>query len=344
MKKPKLPSSAGIPKRPSVADGDHPIESTRYILETPAATSLYSTVDQWVRNRVPGGIVYGRPRRGKSKAVELLEEEFRQRFPGMPVVVLPAFDHDIPKEEAFLERLLSEAGHAFVTAGSLDAKIHRLAEFLAQSAEQSRQGRAVIIIDEAQTLGERHYKTLISIHNQLDRRRVNLIVILVGQHQLLDIRASYIAAEKHQIVGRFMIQVMEFHGIRNVAELESCLQGYDENSEYPVGSGWSFTRYYLTAWFDAGGRLKRLANDFWAVLVQERKNGKNQADKELTMQDLARSVEHFLRIADRSNEKTKQPMYDLTRSEDVREAFRKALADSGYLNALKLDWDSRDEG
>ena len=326
------------PNRPFVATGEHPIESTRYLLITPAVAALFAQVIQWVTNRVPGAVICGRPRRGKSKAIKLLIDELARVFPGMPVFSTPAFDRIVPNESAFLEKLLKEAGHSIVKRGDLEDKLMRLVEFLAQQADASGHGRVVLMIDEAQVLQERHYGWLIGLHNELDRLGVNLIVLLVGQHQLLQIRTGYITTEKHQIVGRFMVQVREFHGIRNADDVEACLIGYDKDSEYPVGSGWSFTRYSLPEWFDGGGRLSQLAQDFWSVISEVRKGGRAQADNQMPMQDFARTVEHFLRIASIVNPATFRPQYDLRLTEQVRAAVRAALVASGYVSALKLDW------
>lgn len=329
------------PVRPVVREGEHPIESTRYLLETPAISALFLQVIQWINNRIPGAMFFGWPRRGKTKALLLLIAEIARRFPGMPVVFLEEFARNLPNENEFMELLLKEAGHAVVERGDVGKKLERLVEFLALRADESGQHRVMLIFDEAQILQERHYVWLISVHNQLDRRGINLIVLLVGQHQLLKIRTRYIADEKHQIVGRFMVHVREFHGVRSADELKTCLHSYDEESQYPVGSGWSFTRFYLTDWFADGGRLSSLAQDFWSVICEVRKRGKLQADTDMPMQDCARTVEHFLRIAASVDEKTQRRRYDLALTNDVRAAFHEALQASGYVSALKLDWKGR---
>lgn len=329
------------PVRPVVREGEHPIESTRYLLETPAISALFLQVSQWINNRIPGAMFFGWPRRGKTKALLLLIAEIARRFPGMPVIFLEQFGRVLPNENAFMELLLKEAGHAVVERGDVEKKLERLVEFLALRADESGQHRVMLIFDEAQILQERHYVWLISVHNQLDRRGINLIVLLVGQHQLLQIRTRYISAEQHQIVGRFMVHIREFHGVRSADDLRACLHAYDAESEYPVGSGWSFTRFYLTEWFAEGGRLSALADDFWSVISEVRKRGKLQTDTDMPMQDCARTVEHFLRIAGRLDEKTQRRRYDLGLTNDVRAAFHEALAASGYLSALKLNWKAK---
>jgi len=41
-----------------------------------------------------------------------------------------------------------------------------------------------------------------------------------------------------------MVEELAFHGIRNAEDVATCLNGYDQTA-YPEGSQWSFTRYYM---------------------------------------------------------------------------------------------------
>jgi len=61
-------------------------------------------------------------------------------------------------------------------------------------------------------------------------------------------------AGKTQIVARLMVEELAFYGIRNAQDVATCLNGYDQTA-YPEGSQWSFTRFYLPQAFDAGYRL-----------------------------------------------------------------------------------------
>jgi hypothetical protein len=322
-----LESSTSV--RPNIAPGTHPVESTRYIIATPPINTLCKHIVHWVRLRIPGGIVYAPPRQGKTSALEVAECELITKFPKMPVINLPAWDYNIPSERTFLEDILTASGHALPRTGDSSAKRNRLIEWLCQLAEDSGQGRVVLMIDEAQNLHEKHYQWLMGIHNLLKRRHLNLIVLLVGQIELLAVRAGYIHTQKRQIVGRFMVHTVEFCGLKTLQDIQSCLRYYDCDACFPVDSGWSFTRYFLTGWYDKGGRLERLAYNFLKAFRQVQSTEKGEFDRQIPMQYFCRTAEYFLRNGSAC---------DLNNEAAVDQILLQAISDSGYLDVLLVTW------
>jgi hypothetical protein len=65
-----------------------------------------------------------------------------------------------------------------------------------------------------------------------------------------------------------MVEELAFYGIRNAEDVATCLNGYDQ-SAYPEGSRWSFTRFYIPQAFDAGYRLVNDAGALWQTCDQE---------------------------------------------------------------------------
>jgi hypothetical protein len=59
-------------ERPFVPKGSHPIETGRYLLATNQIIRLHDNLVRWIENRAPGGIIYGRPRLGKTRAIHAL--------------------------------------------------------------------------------------------------------------------------------------------------------------------------------------------------------------------------------------------------------------------------------
>jgi hypothetical protein len=80
--------------------------------------------------------------------------------------------------------------------------------------------------------------------------------------QLLAQKAGFRMQGDEQIVARFMIEQLQFHGIRDAAGAATCLAGYDK-TRYPGGSGPSFTGYFLPKAFGAGLRLEHSGADLW---------------------------------------------------------------------------------
>jgi hypothetical protein len=311
--------------RPRVVLGRHPIETTRYLLATPIIDDFYDAVCRWIDNRSPGGMIHGRPRFGKTRAISYLTQVLPERFgKKMPIISLPCRDYRAASERAFFEDLLRAAGHAFVKSGSASARRDRLREFLYEKVEASRQDRLILFIDEAQKLHEHQYKWLMDLHNELDQLNVSLVVLLVGQDELLHQYSAFTLANKAQIIGRFMVHQLAFRGLRTAEEIAVCLNGYDEDSEYPRKSGWSFTRYFYPAAFSDGWRLAHHANDLWQAFLIIREEQGIPGDMEIPMQYFCRTVEYVLR--------------HYGTLDDVRlpisiEIWKEAIDCSGYVDA-----------
>ena len=71
------------------------------------------------------------------------------------------------------------------------------------------------------------------------------------------------------VAARFMLTSAPFHGIRSLKELAFVLSAYDTGSEWPVGSGISFTAGLATAQWAQGFRMKNCASALWQALIDE---------------------------------------------------------------------------
>lgn len=322
------PLAPALDVPPKIAPGAHPIHSKRYVITTPQVEALCSEGVNLVENRSPGAVIWAPPRTGKSRALEILQLEFAEVFPGMPVMYLPAWDYTTPREGPFMEDLLKAAGHAIVKKGKPEDKRERLVELMADLAIDKGEGRIVLIVDEAQQLHEKHYKWLMGIHNLLAMHGVHMITLLVGQHQLVHQRTAFLRAEKENIVGRFMVQMFQFHGIQDQAQLAEALKAYDEE-EFPLGSGWSYSRYFAPTLFASGWRLSKMAAPLWAAFYEARSLAPpNKTPKEIQMQYFCRTVEYFL---------IHLHEIDASNKEAVQGLMKTAIAASRYLDVLVID-------
>jgi hypothetical protein len=96
-----------------------------------------------------------------------------------------------------------------------------------------------------------------------------------------------------QIVARFMIEQLQFHGIRNAAEAATCLAGYDK-TRYPEGSGPSFTGLFLPKGFGAGLRLEHSGADLWNAFVRAHAQAQLAGTPEIQMDYFTRATESLL--------------------------------------------------
>ena len=319
--------------RPAVEPGTHPIDTTRYLVSTPPIDLFLDAVCNWINNRVPGATVYGRPRYGKTRAIKFLSLMLAEKFgPHLPVITRSCRNYSQPREGVFFEDLLRAAGHSLCDKGTAAAKRHRLNEFLFEKIERSGQDRLILFLDEAQRLHEQHYNWLIDIHNELDGRNQVLIVILVGQEQLLHQFSAFQHTAKTQIIGRFMVHQLRFPGLASEKDMSFCLANYDVDSEYPPGSGFSFTRYYFPSAFESGLRLENYAPMAWQAFREIREESLLPIKREIPMQYLCRTVEYVLRKFGTLEEFPTQ----LTPAQ-----WKEAIKKSGYTDAERYVVESK---
>lgn len=311
--------------RPDVGRGSHPVETGRYCISTRAINELGDTMLKWIENRVPGGIITGRPRLGKTRAVQYLSRAIPQLLNDhIPLFTVTCNRYRIPSENTFYSDVLMDLGLDVPKGHSAGVKRDRICKHLISAAQDSNQRRVIVVLGDAQRLGKMSLEWLMDIHNQLDRHDVTRGAFLVGQPELVQKKKSLLAENMHQLVGRFMVFEHQFRGVQNADDVLDCLDCYDSGSEYPIGSGWSFTRYFFPTLFDKGFRLANYAEDLWNALEYLHREANLGPNIEIPMQYLTVTVQHVLTKLGEQGENVKS----LTIAD-----WKNAVRESGYILA-----------
>jgi hypothetical protein len=249
---------------------DHPLVRGQYGLFTPPISDFFATVCEWIESRVTGGYVYGVPRLGKSRAVQFwIEQLLSEKYHGLlPLFRLIYKEHDRFSEHEFLSDLLDASHHKYSASGSRRVKLDRLVKLYAARARNAGGNHIVLMIDEAQYMGDSGYRTLCNLQNQLDNQGYHLTVISVGSHELAYQHEVFIQSGDIHLMGRFMVRDAPFRGIRNVEELKFVFDGYDSQTEWPENSGVSYTKYFFPAAFENGFRIANCASTLWEIFVE----------------------------------------------------------------------------
>lgn len=308
-----------------ITPGTHPIEQGQYILPTLQIDRFMDKLVQVITDGAPGLMVYGRPRLGKTKATEFAVSYLSELLNSpIPVFVADSKSYKVPSAEKFYRDMLIDFKFAFEGKKDEITLRNQIVNLLHASAERSSRRRVVFIMDEAQKLTEWQYDCLIDIYNQLMRRNIRMTTITIGQEQLVSRRDFFLANSKLNIVGRFMPSEYKFHGVTNSEELEYLLQSYDE-SEFPINSGWHYTRYYFQNAFDSGRRLKEFASSLFTLFSDVRLEfGLSSSAFELPMEYLAFTVENALKLNGADGKNCEW----LT-----MEQWREAIERSGYIES-----------
>jgi transposase InsO family protein len=174
------------------------------------------------------------------------------------------------------------------------AKRIRLINKIKEACGRNGSGVVALFCDEAQRYDENEYEWLRDVHDHLDRLQIRLFTFLVGQQELLAVKTAFQRARKTQIVARLMVEELAFHGVRDAVETATCLAGYDQTS-FPRGSDWSFTRFYVPQAVAEGYKLADDAAVLWDAFDQLHHKQGLPVDLEIPMESFTRVVEIVLK-------------------------------------------------
>ncbi|WP_255423106.1 ATP-binding protein [Undibacterium sp. LX40W] len=264
---------------------------------------MINQIGDWIDQQRPGGYIHGASRLGKSRCIQwFLMQVLVEKFGSLlPLIIWNRRAESQSSESFFWHQLLMASNFEFLDPLKPLRKSEAI--FLCKNrfisiAKNANRNYVILLIDEAQDLTLREWKWLVGLQNALDYEGFLLSVFSVGTHQL-GYQHEYLASTGNaHVAARFMAAHARFHGIQTVGELEYVLNGYDEDSEWPAGSGISFLKYFSPRDFDADRRLANRAGLFWKALLELSPKKRN----EFPMQHIARTIEAALfRLANGGN-------------------------------------------
>lgn len=249
----------------------HPLLLQKYAVFTPPIDELVSNIANWIDQQVTGAYIYGPSRYGKTTAVRhylplMLNEKFGHEIP-LVIWSRPLFDK-VPSESRFWREILRVLNYELSGArGATDVYKDQVVSSLLAEAVRTNVNYVVIIVDEAQGISDAELKWFLALQNDLAIDSVRMSLFLIGAHQMGYIFSSLAMTENRHLAARFLTANAPFHGIRDVREIEFALQGYDEDSEWPIGSGTTYTAYFAPEAYASGFRLADSAPVVWEAMV-----------------------------------------------------------------------------
>jgi hypothetical protein len=275
----------------------HPLVTGNYRIATPAIQAFYDLVVRCLHYRIMGALIHGPSRIGKTRAIEYVRLLLARNYPRMTSYHAQCEHKPRHAEGPFFANLLEAVGDPDPNAGSNPSKRMRLSLRIREAAARAGSGTVLLFCDEAQRYNDNEYEWLRDVHDALDRQQIKLFTFLVGQQELLAQKTGMQIAGKTQIVARLMVDELPFHGIRDVEDVATCLDGYDQTA-YPEGSAWSFTRFYIPKAFDNGYRLVSDADVLWHSFEAAHHKASLPGALEIPMESFARAVEIMLKESD----------------------------------------------
>lgn len=277
---------------------DHPVKNSSFIMHTPMFDRAYSIVKDRVATGRTGTYFFGFPRLGKSSCAEEIQEILGQDFPTVYTALISMWGAMRPSDTHLFKLILMKQKH--ILAKRLDA--HLLLSNLVTDIKMnvaSRGGNQFVFMpDEFHLLNHQDFQQLLSLHNELGSAGIKMTTIAFAQPEILNVVTSLQATHKAQLIARFLSEPVKFEGCSGVAELKIILTLYDKESEFPDGSGVSYTQYFYPMAFKNGFRLAHFAELIWKYLAKVFRAHETYG---IPMEHLCLTIQHLL-VANRKSD------------------------------------------
>lgn len=245
---------------------EHPIKNREYLLPTPMLRAAYDAIKDRVWARGTGLVFMAPPRSGKTRCAIATMQQICDDFPNATVCLLTARRASRGAAGHIYKLILRALGHVTGARTNEDLLFENLITDIRVQANTKGGRQFILFIDELQLLNNTDLEQLFCLHNALDLHKVRMTTVSFAQPEIVQRRTALMASNDRQIIARFLAEMRSFHTCLSSAELFVILEGYDEKSEYPEGSGWSYTRFFLPLAFAAGFRLSAHSQLIWKYL------------------------------------------------------------------------------
>lgn len=246
----------------------HPVLEREYTLPTPMMQRTYSIIRERVWSRRTGVVFYASPRMGKTRCAIAVKELICEEFPRIYVTLLSARRSSRPTDSHMFRLILEAEKHALSGRTNADVLFDNAKSDIRVKISSTGGVQYVLLIDEMQLLNDTDLQQLVSFHNGLELANIKMTTISFAQPEILHRRSALMTSNDRQIIARFLSEPLPFEGCSSLTEFELLLQTIDEASEYPEGSGWSYTRFFFPLAFREGFRLKDYASPIWRSITQ----------------------------------------------------------------------------
>lgn len=244
----------------------HPVRGGEYTLPTPMMQRTYALVRELVWARRTGTVFYASPRMGKTRCALAIRDLLREEFPNVYVTLLSTRPSGRPTTAHMLRLILEAESHALSRRPDADQLFGNAVADIRVKAGRIGAKQYVLLIDEMQLLNDVDLQQLVCFHNQLELQDLRMTAISFAQPEILHRRTSLLANNARQIIGRFLSDTLQFDGCASEGDFGNLLRSYDLASEYPEGSGITYTQFFFPVAFMSGFRLESYRTALWDAL------------------------------------------------------------------------------
>lgn len=202
----------------------------RYVLSTNQVEDFVNVARLWIQQSVPGALIYGRQRIGKSTAASYFVDNVAALFDGqVGCVWVQVEPGTVNNPRQFWGDLLKSMRVHVPPSKPTEVRRDWFVGRIVDAAASNASNKAVVIVDEASALTEPAWILLLGVDNTLRQiYGVDLTWIFVGQPELGEMPALLRGLGRREIVGRFMADYCEFREMSSVDDFRRALSAYDK--------------------------------------------------------------------------------------------------------------------
>lgn len=259
-----------------ILEEQHPmLELLRPTVATREIESLSNAILVALEASYRGICVYAYARFGKSEAATYLRlhKEWLGRHEAAILSFLCPLA-DKRTDGSFTSTLLIGLNVRISSKSTPDERMQQLGSFLIERCHAANSKLVIIMVDDANRLKPRDYEHLVTLDNLLTAAGYYLFIVSIFQRDVTGFTNESVTQSEYppHVHGRFFVRKHEFCGIRSIEDLAYYLSRYDESTEWPAGSGMSYSRHFAPLAFDNGWRLAHEAPRLWAA-AEKLRNG-----------------------------------------------------------------------
>jgi len=248
----------------------HPVVTQDYRVSTVAIESAYKIIrSRFVLRRTS---IYRTdpPQTGKTECALAVQQLLEVEFPTCYGVVVSADGHGT-KTFGLVRDIAAATGVLVRSRDPYKIVMSRIVSQVCTEVQSRGGSQFWLIIDEMHLVSEQEFKQLLTLQNalRLVTPRISMTVIGFAQPEIESRRTALVAVDARHLVARFLSEGATLGSCNKVSALQRITRALDKEKEYPIGSGWSYVRFFLPRAFEAGFRLTTYAQMILDALAKE---------------------------------------------------------------------------
>jgi hypothetical protein len=270
---------------------NHPVVKRNYTILTPAISATYNLFRDRVWRRRTGTVLVARPRVGKTWCAKAIRSSLHEEFPSIYQTFLIAEDSSNSRRSGIVTDLMDAEQLPIPSRPNQQVIFSHLITHIETCVAARAGDQFLLVVDEMQLFVESDLKQLLVIHNRLQERGITMTTLGFAQPEISNLHAALKASHAYNLIGRFLAEPIRFEGCSSCDELKVILIAYDGKKYYPIGSDWSYTRFFYPEAYRAGFRLEEYSETLWDMMLEAAHQMHTQS---IPMEYLTRVVEYLL--------------------------------------------------